>query len=72
MPSLPKNNSHSPTPAEIILSLLRKGPDDLYTNAFELAASVTVLRLAYEVIKSKSGNMVRGSTGETLDGITVE
>lgn len=34
-----------------------------------LIADVEVLRLAYELIKSKPGNMTRGSSGETLDGI---
>jgi hypothetical protein len=60
------------TPAEIILSLLRQGPDGRYTNVFETLTSVKVLKLAYETIKSKPGNMVRGSTRETLDGISEE
>jgi len=69
--------SHSPkrkkpTPAEIILALLRKDADGKYTNVFEILASPRVLKLAYEVIKSKPGNMVRGVTKETLDGITTE
>ena len=61
-----------PTPSEIILSMLRRGQDGRYVNAFEVLSSVTVLKLAYETIKSKPGNMVRGSTSETLDGITLE
>jgi hypothetical protein len=60
------------TPAETILSLLRRGPDGRYTNVFETLTSVRILKLAYETIKSKPGNMVRGSTRETLDGISEE
>jgi len=72
-PSAPVDiKSPPPTPADIILSLLQRGPDGLYTNVFEVATSVTVLKLAYEIIKSKPGNMVRGTTGETLDEISVE
>jgi hypothetical protein len=65
---LPKD----PTPAEIINSLLRFGSDGKCTNAFETLCSIQVLKLAYETIKSKSGNMVKGVTPETLDGISVE
>jgi hypothetical protein len=61
-----------PTPAEIILSLLRKDSNGKYCNVFETLTSVEVLKLAYETIKSKPGNMVRGSTKETLDGITLK
>ena len=60
------------SPAEIIRSLLRQGPDGRYVNAFEVLSSVRILKLAYETIKSKPGNMVRGSTRETLDGISEE
>ena len=49
-----------PTPAEIILSLLIKASDGKIVNAFEVASSVQVLKLAYESIKSKAGNMVKG------------
>ena len=62
----------NPTPAEIILSLLRKDPDGKYCNTFEVLSSAQVLRLAYEAIKSKPGNMARGVDRETLDGITLE
>jgi hypothetical protein len=65
---LPKD----PTPAEIILSLLRFNADGKCSNAFEVISSVQVLKLAYETIKSKPGNMVRGVTPETLDGISLE
>lgn len=51
-----------PTPAEIILSLLRQDANGKYTNVFEVLSSVQVLKLAYETIKSKPGNMVKGVT----------
>lgn len=38
-------------------------------NAFQLATSPEFLRLSYDFIKSKPGNMVRGSDQLTLDGI---
>jgi len=55
--SITKNKSPSPTPADIILSLLRKRSDGLYTNVFEVATSVTVLKLArsYKVQIRKHG-----------------
>lgn len=61
-----------PTPAEIILSLLRKDDSGKYTNVFEILSSVPILKLAYETIKSKPGNMVKGVTSETLDRISEE
>jgi hypothetical protein len=61
-----------PTPAEIIISLLKKDENDKYINAFEVISSPQMLKLAYEVIKSKPGNMVKGTNHETLDGITSE
>jgi hypothetical protein len=60
------------SPAETIISLLKKNEHDQYTNAFEVISSPQLLKLAYEVIKSKPGNMVRGTNHETLDGITLE
>ena len=56
-----------PSPADIINSKLQFGPDGKCTNAFETLCSAQILRLAYETIKSKPGNMVRGVTSETLD-----
>jgi group II intron reverse transcriptase/maturase len=46
--------------------------DGKCVNAFVVATNPYILRLAYETIKSKAGNMVPGSTPETLDGITLE
>jgi len=77
-PSININNNNTsppekqPTPAELILSLLRSDPDGKFNNVFEVLTSVQVLRLAYETIKSKSGNMVKGSDKETLDGISLD
>lgn len=59
-----------PTPAEIILSLLRKDSNGKFCNVFETLSSEVVLKLAYETIKSKPGNMVKGTTKVTLDGIS--
>jgi len=38
-------------------------------NPFEIVCDVNILLLAYNSIKSKPGNMVKGSDKETLDGI---
>lgn len=40
------------------------------TNAFKLAMSPEFLKLSYDFIKSKPGNMVRGSDQLTLDGLS--
>jgi len=40
-------------------------------NAFQLIARTDFLKLAYEIIKSKPGNMVHGSDKLTLDGLPV-
>jgi len=42
------------------------------TNAFEIISSPEMLSIAYEKIKSKSGNMVEGTDNITLDGIDKE
>jgi retron-type reverse transcriptase len=42
----------------------------LCINAFQVIQSPEILRIAYEIIKSNPGNMVRGSDRVTLDGIT--
>jgi hypothetical protein len=62
----------SPSPAVIIKALLQKDLDGKVSNAFEILTNRKVLELAYESIKSKPGNMVRGTTRETLDGISVD
>lgn len=40
------------------------------TNAFLLCTHPDTLKMAYDMIKSKPGNMVHGSDRETLDGIS--
>jgi hypothetical protein len=40
------------------------------TNAFKILSDPQTLKMAYESIKSKHGNMVRGTDKETLDGIS--
>jgi retron-type reverse transcriptase len=42
--------------------------DDLY----KIVCDVDVLAWAYECIKSKAGNMTKGVTGETLDGMSLD
>ena len=39
-------------------------------NAYEIISNPLTLRTAYEMIKSKPGNMTRGTDTETLDGIS--
>jgi group II intron reverse transcriptase/maturase len=39
-------------------------------NAFRIASNAGILKMAYNSIKSKPGNMVHGSDKETLDGIS--
>lgn len=52
--------------------MLRQDSKGRYVNVFETLTSPEILKLAYEIIKSKPGNMVKGVTKETLDGITIE
>lgn len=40
------------------------------TNALLVMATPSVMRWAYEMIKSKPGNMTKGSDNETIDGIS--
>lgn len=39
-------------------------------NAFQVLSDPLVLKQAYEMIKSKPGNMTKGIDKETLDGIS--
>jgi group II intron reverse transcriptase/maturase len=41
------------------------------TNAFKILSDPGTLKMAYESIKSKHGNMVQGTDSETLDGISM-
>lgn len=46
--------------------------NNICTNAFKVATDPETLRAAYETIKSKPGNMVRGVDSETLDGLPIK
>jgi hypothetical protein len=41
-------------------------------NAFQVLSDISVLKSAYDVIKSKPGNMTPGVDRETLDGIPAQ
>lgn len=56
----------------LIRERLKMDENNRCTNAFLVLSSPEVLRLAYETIKSKPGNMTKGVDGETLDGIDME
>ena len=43
-----------------------------YPNLIHYISNLEILILAYELIKSKPGNMTKGGSSETLDGITLE
>jgi group II intron reverse transcriptase/maturase len=49
---------------------LRRAEDGRCTNAFEVLSEPSVLKMAYERMKSNPGNMVPGTDEETLDGIS--
>jgi len=55
---------------EIIRSRLKYDSKGLVINAFQIASNHEILKLAYETIKSKPGNMTTGVDKITLDGIT--
>jgi hypothetical protein len=63
----PKEQKLTP---QVISTKLRYDQEGLCINAFHIATSPEVLKIAYETIKSKPGNMVQGSDTETLDGIS--
>lgn len=50
-----------------VRSELRYDKEGKCVNAFEVLKNPVILELAYETIKSKAGNMVKGSDNETLD-----
>lgn len=65
------NKEQRKDPIKYIRSLLRYNDDGRCTNVFKVATRIDILMLAYETIKSKPGNMVKGTSKETLDGITM-
>lgn len=57
-------------PSFLLRSLLQYDSNGKCINAFKILHRKEILELAYETIKSKPGNMVRGTDKKTLDGIT--
>nr|QIJ45981.1 hypothetical protein [Calonectria ilicicola] len=55
---------------KLLQSRIKYDEQNRCTNIFEILSDPEVLMIAYEMIKSNSGNMVRGVDYETLDGIT--
>ena len=49
---------------------LNSNSEWMNTGLYRLVCSPDLLTIAYERIKSKSGNMTPGTDGETLDGIS--
>ncbi len=49
---------------------LNSNSEWMNTGLYRLVCSPDLLAVAYERIKSKSGNMTPGTDGETLDGIS--
>lgn len=74
--SKPKNPDTIPhnkiSVSTIIRNLLIQESDNRYSNVFLTMTSPLILKLAYETIKSKPGNMVKGTDHLTLDGITMD
>ena len=66
------NGSEFERPIERLEELIQANKGDPSLKNFhliEIIGHVEVLQLAYELIKSKTGNMTPGTTQETLDGI---
>lgn len=70
--SAPVNESKDQriNPYDEVKKRLRFDAEGRCTNAFIVMTSTSVLKWAYEMIKSKPGNMTRGSDNETIDGIS--
>ena len=56
-------------PSVIIRKLLKFDKEGRCTNAFQILSDISILLLAYNSIKSKPGNMTKGTDNETFDGI---
>lgn len=69
---LKRANSESDDFYDLIREKLRFDSEGRCINPFEILSDVNILYLAYNSIKSNSGNMVRGSDKEILDGIDLE
>lgn len=59
-------------PVQTLRKMLAFNAEGKCVNAFLTLSDPTVLQMAYETIKSKAGNMVKGTDDETLDGISVK
>jgi len=51
--------------------LWNKTKDHVNDNTIHIIADLDTLLLAYELIKSNEGNMTKGGSNETLDGINI-
>lgn len=49
-----------------------KGKNDKYNGIIRILADAGYLQFCYMLIKGKPGNMSKGTTKETLDGLTYE
>lgn len=49
-----------------------KGKDDKYNGIIRILADAGFLQYCYMLIKGKPGNMSKGVTNETLDGLSYE
>jgi retron-type reverse transcriptase len=66
----PKTSRPERTPVfPTITKELKYDKEGKCLNAFEIISRPETLRMAYEMIKSKPGNMVIGTDNVTLDGI---
>lgn len=72
----PKGNSFTPSSGSpLIISKCEKVVTFTPLESSKLIHAIAhpdVLWLAYDLIKSKPGNMTRGATNETLDGLTMQ
>jgi group II intron reverse transcriptase/maturase len=65
-------NDHIKNIYDLVTSRLKWDEEGKCLNAFDLFSDPTMLKAAYESIKSKAGNMVKGTDTETLDGISIK
>lgn len=69
-----RNKVNSPNLRTFVIDQLTgfKTPDDKYNGIIRILANPGFLQTCYMLIKGKPGNMSRGITKETLDGIEYE
>ena len=56
---------------EVLKSKNAKNPEWINKDLYRIFYKKDLFVLAYERIKSKAGNMTKGTTGENLDGISI-